>query len=68
MISRQLKFIITTVLAVVLFITNLPLPAEAQTFVDLSKVDRSVLPLQSPPQEPITTLDARDATPPPLFK
>jgi len=68
MIARPLKLIMTTLLAVVFFITNLPLAAEAQTFVDLSDIDRSVLPLQPPPQEPITTLDARDATLPPLFQ
>lgn len=46
----------------------LPTEAMAQAYIDLERIDRSVLPLQPPPQEPITTLDARDATPPPLFK
>ena len=47
MIARPLKLIMITLLAVVFFITNLPLEAKAQSFVDLSDVDRSVLPLRT---------------------
>jgi arylsulfatase A-like enzyme len=62
------KSVISTVLTAVLMMTLLPQVALAQSYVDLTKIDRSVLPLQAPAQKPITTLDARDATPPPLFQ
>jgi arylsulfatase A-like enzyme len=67
-ISRVLKSIVATVLMVLFVMTMVPLNAMAQEFVDMSTIDRSVLPLQPPPQKTITTLDARDATPPPLFE
>ena len=65
---KFLKSVTATVLTTVLMLGLLPPVALAQSYVDLNKVDRSVLPLQAPPQKPITTLDARDATPPPLFQ
>ncbi len=45
-------------------------PASAQNFVDLNSVpmDRTVLPLQAPYNKPILTLDARNATAPPIFE
>lgn len=43
---------------------------QAQTDEDnrAAPIDRTVLPLRAPYQKPITTLDARDAKAPPLFK
>ncbi|MGB5634887.1 MAG: arylsulfatase [Waterburya sp.] len=67
MIIKTFKLIISTVMIVFLLIGTMPMKAMAQTYVDLDRIDRTVLPLQAPPQKPITTLDARDATPPPLF-
>jgi hypothetical protein len=51
-ILKLLKPLMATITVVVLLLTSMPLPATAQTYVDLDQIDRSVLPLQAPPQEP----------------
>ena len=48
--------------AAILLTTGAPADADGG-----AKLDRTVLPIVGPPVAPITTLDARDATPPPRF-
>jgi arylsulfatase A-like enzyme len=67
-ILKLLKPFMATIAVAVLLLASMPLTATAQTYVDLDQIDRSVLPLQAPSEEPITVFDARDATPPPQFK
>jgi hypothetical protein len=58
------------VLTVFFVLGPVPVTIRAQTVMNLENVsiDRPVLPLHSPYQKPITTLDARDVKPPPLFE
>ncbi|MDR4505040.1 MAG: sulfatase-like hydrolase/transferase [Candidatus Scalindua sp.] len=65
---KKIKCILLLLTAVLFGL--LPITIQAQTFQDLESVpiDRTVLPLKAPYQKPITTLDARDAMAPPIFK
>lgn len=61
---------VLVVLAAVFILGPAPVTIQAQTLMNLERIpiDRTVLPLHSPYQKPITTLDARDVKAPPLFE
>ncbi len=51
-----------------IMVLGLALGAPAPLAAVVTELDRTVLPIQAPSVAPITTLDAREATPPPRFE